>query len=90
MRRADAVLFTGAGFSIGARNRAGTQMPLATDLTPLLWSLSYPGVPFDPVSKLSIVFEIARSRNPKGLRELLLSRLGVDADSVPAYYAGLF
>src|SRR5205814_9737128 len=30
------------------------------------------------------------ARDPKGLRNLLLMRLGVDADAVPAYYAGLF
>ena len=64
-------------------------MPLSRDLTPLLWALSFPPDQFDESSKLQDVFEVARGRNPKGLRDLLLLRLGVDADSVPAYYAAL-
>jgi nucleoside-triphosphatase THEP1 len=89
MRRADAVLFTGAGFSVGARNQAGTTMPLSADLKPLLWALSYPRDQFDEASKVQDLFEIARGRDPNGLRDLLLMRLGVDANSVPSYYAGL-
>lgn len=90
MRRADAILFTGAGFSTGVRNTAGTRMPLGTELRPHLWALSYPGEAFDEASKLPDLFSIAQARNPKGLRDLLLLRLAVDASSIPDYYAGLF
>jgi hypothetical protein len=51
--------------------------------------MSYPSEPFDQLSKLQDLFEIARGRDPKGLRELLLRQLGVDADSVPSFYAAL-
>lgn len=90
VRRADAILFTGAGFSIGARNQARTAMPLASDLKRALWALSFRDKEFDETAKLQDLFEVGRVRNPKGLRELLRAQLRVDADSVPAYYAHLF
>jgi hypothetical protein len=52
MRRADAILFTGAGFSRGAKNRAQDLMPLGTEVAPLLWKVCFPNEAFDPGAKL--------------------------------------
>jgi len=90
MKRADSILFTGAGFSRGAKNRSGVDMPLGKDLRPLLWNLCYPGEPFADVSRLEDLFEVAKSRNRKGLTELLHAQLGVDTESIPDYYPMLF
>jgi len=90
IRRADTVLFTGAGFSRGARNLAGGPVPLASELKPLLWNLCYPSIPFDGGSKLEDLYQIAKSRNPRGLVDLLEKHLRVNSDSAPEYYATLF
>lgn len=87
VRRADAILFTGAGFSKAVKNLAGQPMPLAHELKPTIWDLCYPGVPVDPASKLDDLFQVARAKNPRGLTELLRRHLSVDPDSVPPYYA---
>lgn len=90
MRRADAVLFTGAGFSRGAKNRAGSSMPLGADLCPLIWSLCYPSEPFDGLSKLEDLFQVAKAKNPQGLKTLLQRELSVSPEGIPEYYGGLF
>ncbi len=90
MRRADTILFTGAGFSRGAQNRLGEVMPVGNQLTRPLWELSYPNESYDPDCKLPDIYSVAKSRNPRGLNELLLQHLSVDAASLPTYYAQLF
>ena len=89
IRRADTVLFTGAGFSRGAMNRLGKPMPLGDELRSVFWEVCYPGVPFDESSKLQDLFQVAQSRNPRGLLEALRQHLSVDPDSIPEYYAAL-
>ena len=44
MERAEIVLFTGAGFSMGARDRQGRPVPSSTQLREELWALCYPGL----------------------------------------------
>jgi hypothetical protein len=89
MRRADTVLFTGAGFSRGARNRAGAPVPLGKDLKQILWALCYPTSAFDDNSKLEDLYQIAKSRNPSGLVAALRTHLSIEPDSMPGYYATL-
>lgn len=89
MRRADTLLFTGAGFSRGARNLRDEPMPVGADLARLLWPLCYPSEPFDEVSKLEDLFDNARSRNVRALADLLHRALSVQPRSIPEYYAKL-
>ena len=44
MERAEIVLFTGAGFSMGAKDRQGRPVPSSTQLKEDLWALSYQAV----------------------------------------------
>lgn len=88
-RKGDAILFTGAGFSRGARSIAGSPMPIGSELAQLIWPVCYPGEPLDPNVKLEDIFQVARGRNPKGLRDLLMRVLSVEPSSIPEYYAKL-
>ena len=42
MARAEIILFTGAGFSVGASNRQGQRLPTTAQLKEELWELCYP------------------------------------------------
>jgi Mrp family chromosome partitioning ATPase/tetratricopeptide (TPR) repeat protein len=89
MRRADTILFTGAGFSRGATNLIGDAIPIGQELAKLIWALCYPREPYDGVSKLEDLFGVASSRNPKGLSDVLQRTLRLQPDSIPEYYAKL-
>jgi hypothetical protein len=90
MRLADAVLFTGAGFSVGLRNGAGEPLPLGHDLKRLLWDLCFPGEAFDETSTLQDLFDLARRSNARDLRDLLYRTFTVTAETIPDYYAAIF
>jgi hypothetical protein len=90
MRRGDTILFTGAGFSRSARNSLGNPMPLASDLSPIIWQLCYPGEPYDGSSRLDALFQVAQAKNPKGLRDALHTHLSVDSSTLPTFYADFF
>src|SRR5438270_459018 len=79
------MLFTGAGFSADARDCAGRSIPTGKELRDELWSLCFPDEEPDD-SVLSDLFFHALSRCRDDLRVLLLDRLSVDPDSLPAYY----
>ncbi len=80
------ILFTGAGFSRGARNQLGEPLPLGSELTKDLWALAFPGEPFDPASSLGEVYEVARRSAGNATKRLLAEKLLVVPDSVPDYY----
>jgi hypothetical protein len=82
-RRAEPVLFTGAGFSVGATDREGRPIPLPGDLRDEIYELVYPD-DTDPTDRGSLqdTFAVARSRAEQELSELLLARLAVDPQSI--------
>lgn len=88
------ILFTGAGFSLGARNIAGLTVPSVGDLKALLWSLCFPSQPSDEKTlaneTLADLFEEARLRHATQLRERLREQLTVDINSVPDWYSTYF
>jgi len=90
IRRADTILFTGAGFSRGTKNRAGTPVPLGAEVSPLLWKLCFPNEAFDERAKLQDLFQVARTRSPRPLADLLRAQFSIDTETVPEYYAELF
>ena len=90
MSRADIVLFTGAGFSLGASDSNGGQLPGSITLAQELWELCFSGEPFEEGSQLDELFHSAMQMHRTALRALLRSRLSVDAESLPDYYKTWF
>ncbi len=86
LARGEIVLFTGAGFSSGAKDRTGLNVPGSTQLAEELWSLSFPDRPFDIAARLGDIVEAARRRNRRGLAAALERRLSVDPASIPDSY----
>ena len=50
--RGRVVLFTGAGFSLTAKNLLGESLPSSKGLAEKIWPLCFPSVPFDESSSL--------------------------------------
>jgi hypothetical protein len=88
--RGELILFTGAGFSVGAKNSGGQPIPSSGELKRLIWELCYPGEPLDEASSLADLYGAALKRNKAELAALLQARLTVDPDSLPEYYQRFF
>jgi hypothetical protein len=84
------LLFTGAGFSSGAKDYSGRSIPSTFDLKREIWDLCYPGQPFDESSSLGDLYGAALRRARRDLVELLRVRFTVDPDSLPQYYQAFF
>lgn len=85
VRRGQLILFTGAGFSHGAKNPQGLPLPTADELKEVLWRVCYSG-PLDVTTGLQELFELARIQHRRALKDVLLDRLTVDAESLPDHY----
>ena len=85
--RARPILFTGAGFSLSARNICGEPVPSASALRTMLWELCFPGTAVEDGSSLQDLYEHALRRNRLRLSELLTRKLTVEPGSVPAWYS---
>lgn len=72
----DAVLFTGAGFSIGARDTAGRSLPDSEMMRHELWQLVFGDEPADD-STLADLYDVALARAPDALGDYLAHRLHV-------------
>lgn len=90
LERGRAVLFTGAGFSTGARNLDGEPLPTSRVLAEKLWQLCFPSDGFDDSTTLQDVYQAALAKDPHGLRELLVRKLTVDPASVDERIARYF
>ena len=90
--RASAILFTGAGFSLGTRNLGGGPPPLAGTLKGELWNLCFPGEAFDPATSGSLadLYHAASSRHRNDLDRLLSRLYTIDGGSVPDWYRSFF
>lgn len=80
------ILFTGAGFSLGARNICGDHVPAASALRTMLWELCFPGTAVEDGSSLQDLYEHALRRHRTELSELLTRQLTTDPSSVPDWY----
>lgn len=90
LSRGEAILFTGAGFSRSAVNKAGDKLPTASALKAMFWEIGFPGEPLDESSSLGDVFEVALRTAGNRVRKLFESQLSVDANSLPEEYAVWF
>jgi hypothetical protein len=88
--RARPILFTGAGFSLAAKNLLGRSVASLTDVKSALWNLCFPGTEEDPESNLQALYETAQLQQRTKISELLSPMLAVDADSIPGWYAAIF
>ena len=77
-----AILFTGAGFSAEARDRAGTPLPDSAQMAGALWQLLFPGEPPDD-STLADLYDIALLRAPDKLREYVATHLKIGDVALP-------
>ena len=84
------ILFTGAGFSSGAKNLLGEPIPIASDLKQRLWALCYPGSAFEESCSLQDLYEDALGKHRKGVTDLLLSHLTPEPASLPEWYREIF
>ena len=85
--RGEPVLFTGAGFSVGAKSSTGQAMPSSKVLTEEFWRLAFPSTSPDPGTRLGDAFHAALSRNRNALSRLIQERLSVESESLPSYYS---
>jgi hypothetical protein len=84
-----AILFLGAGFSLGAKSRAGRDVPSAAALSEALWALSFGNDPYDPSTQLQDIFETAQSRKPNELALLLREHFTIDPKSCRPWHTEL-
>lgn len=84
------ILFTGAGFSLDARNRSGSTLPTTKSLRKELWSLCFPGTEFEDEATLPDLFQHALDRHRRTLSDLLIKLLSVDGNSLPSWYRDVF
>jgi SIR2-like domain len=81
------ILFTGAGFSYGAKNYSGQKIPLASEITREIWKLCFPTEEFEPDTSLQNLYEHALIRHKRSLTDLLWDAYRVDSNTLPKYYA---
>ncbi len=82
---ANLILFTGAGFSLGAKNKLGRTLPTSKELTEEIWHLIYHDINFDG-SPLKDVFSVAKNKMSNKVCEYLKSRLTIDQESLGSEY----
>lgn len=88
--RGEVILFTGAGFSLSAKNIAGTTVPTVRSLREALWPIAFPDHAFNEHSTLGDIYEVASTRSGSRVGELLKSQLRVDSRSLPECYRKWF
>lgn len=79
------ILFTGAGFSLGAQAEDGQSIPSAGQLLQELWPLVYGETEYDG-STLADVYGAAERQHRNATRELLSRRLKVSRENLPQEY----
>jgi tetratricopeptide (TPR) repeat protein len=79
------ILFTGAGFSVGARSKSGSTLPTAHQLTQALWDVAFPNDDFED-SALPDVFEAALRQASTKTQQVVTDLLTVDPQSLDDGY----
>lgn len=88
--RARPILFTGAGFSLAAKNIGGQKLPTGPGLRELLWPICFPDDPFEENSTLPDLYDFAMRRAPAQLTDLLSRTFAVTVDDLPKWYGNVF
>lgn len=82
------VLFTGAGFSLGARATAGPRLPSSSALATELWGVLF-SEDFDG-SSLGDIYSVGVRKKQGAIRTILETRLRVDPHTLPECYKTWF
>lgn len=91
MSNGDIVLFTGAGFSRGARATSGLLIPGVWELKRDLWRIAFPArTPNLEHETLADIYAVAMNKSPDAVREILTSSFEVDYSTTPARYRQWF
>jgi hypothetical protein len=85
----EAALFTGAGFSAEATDRAGRGLPDSREMVAELWSLVFDEKGPDE-SSLADLYDVALVRAPERLRDYLRTRLQIGDSPLPETFATWF
>lgn len=85
-----AILVTGAGFSHGAVDCWGENLPLGRQLAKSIWPIGFGDAPFDQDSTLGEIFRIAQRRSGNALRDQLERLFSVDRSRLPVRYSDWF
>lgn len=83
-----AILFTGAGFAMGARDRRGRPLPSSEQVARELWGLVFGDEPFDR-SSLADLFDVAMRRDRDAVARYVDERFTVGGE-VPAHTVAWF
>ena len=89
-RQATPVLFTGAGFSVGAKSIAGIAIPSYDELRHQIWKISFPGEEYEEGSSLQDLFEDARLRHNARLKGVLKKLFTVETQDLPDFYRTIY
>src|SRR5262245_1133075 len=84
-----AILFTGAGFSAEAADRAGQPLPESRAMVEDLWRMLFGDQPRDD-STLADLYDVALVRAPERLRDYLATRLRIGDRPLPRTFAQWF
>jgi SIR2-like domain len=84
------ILFTGAGFSMSAKNVSGATLPSAPAFKKILWPICFPNSEFDPDVSLQDLYDFSIRRAKGRLSELLLRTFTVAEDEFPEWYSRVF
>lgn len=84
------MLFTGAGFSLAAKNIEGRTVPGYDDLCREIWSISFPNEEYEEGSSLRDLFEDARLRHASKLKSRLTTLLSVDSKDLPEFFGLIY
>jgi hypothetical protein len=88
--RALPILFTGAGFSLAAKDKDGNPIMSYTDLKRAIWDLCFRDESFDADTTLQDLYDTALRQHPKDLETLLIRAFSVDPDSLPSWVETVF
>jgi hypothetical protein len=90
MSRGEVILFTGAGFSLGAQGRNGEPVPTVAQLKEKLWAIAFPGEALDEASSMGDIFEVAVVTARNATQQLFESTLRIDTNTLTEEYAVWF
>lgn len=81
-----AILVTGAGFSKGAVDINGDDLPLGRELAEQIWPIAFGNDPFDDSSSLGEIFRLANRKAGGLLKQHLDLVFTVDRNRLPNRY----
>jgi len=83
------ILFTGAGFSLDAKNITGNNCPNYGEIKKELWRMCIGTDVLSDEVQIHDLYDIALQRHRQQLKDYLISSLTIDCESLPEWYGKL-